>query len=566
MAACGLLTARQKSVENWVLIFEYELPRERGRRPDVVVLGPGWVLALEFKDYSIALAEHLDQAAAYARDLHSYHSQCADLSVVPFLVLTKSVEPRRKDGDVWVTGAAELAEVIEDVVGQLPSRAQIEPTTWLNGDYLPLPSLVNAARLIFEHEPLPQIRRALSAGIPQTIRALVETAKTARARGERHLALVTGVPGAGKTLVGLQFVYENHFGEKTPENNAVFLSGNGPLVKVLQHALRSSVFVQDVHGFLRQYGGNSLRRPIEHIWVYDEAQRAWDAQRVGDKRGHATSEPEDFLKIGCRIERWATMIGLIGEGQEIHLGEEAGLGQWNDAIRVAGERWIVHCPPKLTHVFTAAAKIHADRSLDLSQSLRSHLAEDVQNWVGAVLSGRMEDARSLADNVHSQGFAIYVTRDLERAKAYVRERYAGQADKRFGLLASSKGKNLPAYGVRNDYNFTRNMREGPWYNDVPDSRFSCCQLTEVATEFACQGLELDMPIVCWGSDLTWADSRWRSLPQTRSTAKNPHQLRINSYRVLLSRGRDGLIIFVPADDIGTPTAEALVTSGARRLA
>ncbi|MEZ4504269.1 MAG: DNA/RNA helicase domain-containing protein [Thermomicrobiales bacterium] len=147
---------------------------------------------------------------------------------------------------------------------------------------------------------------------------------------------------------------------KTAKSDAVFLSGNGPLVKVLQYALKSTVFVQDVHGFLRDYGGTSSRLPRERIWVYDEAQRAWDSKRVQEKRGHEYSEPEDFIRLGERVTDWALIVGLIGEGQEIHLGEESGLGQWNDAIANSRLPWIVHCPTRLASTFPSAQSIHAN--------------------------------------------------------------------------------------------------------------------------------------------------------------------------------------------------------------
>ena len=552
------------SAGEWTIIFEYELPRERGRRPDVVILAGTVVLVLEFKDFGQIFETHIDQVRAYARDLRHYHAASHHNLVEPVLVLTKATSLLSERDDVTVAGPDQLSAVLvrfADVLGGPP----IEPGVWLAADYAPLPSLVTAARSIFEHEPLPQIRRAHSAGIPGTIATLVDIAKQAQARGERHLALVTGVPGAGKTLVGLQFVYENHFQVADAERSAVFLSGNGPLVKVLQHALKSTVFVQDVHGFLKQYGGQNGRVPEEHIWVYDEAQRAWDAQRVNDKRGHSTSEPEDFLRIGERMNSWALMVGLIGEGQEIHLGEEAGLTQWNHAIASMSQPWIVHCPGKVSHQFGAADHVEPSDSLDLTNTLRSHLADDVQLWVRHLLEGDLAAAAGAAQRVKHDGFDIYVTRSLEIAKNYVIQRYIGNQDKRYGLIASSKAKNLAKWDIKNEYNFTKNLREGKWYNDPPHSRFSCCQLHDVATEFACQGLELDFPIVSWGSDLLWTGAAWASPPQRRSQAKNPHQLRINSYRVLLTRGRDGFVIFVPPEPTMDSTYEALAAAGLQTL-
>jgi len=397
------------------IIFEYELPRERGRRPDVVILVGPTVVVLEFKDYRTARQAHIDQVAAYARDFRHYHAASHTVTVVPLLVLTGSIDPPTTVDDVTIVGPKDVACAL---AGFERGNA-IDPYNWLASDYSPLPTLVAAARTIFKHEPLPHIRRAHSAGIPETIAELVRIADEAQSKHELHLALVTGVPGAGKTLVGLQFVYLNH------DRTAVFLSGNGPLVKVLQHALKSTIFVQDVHGFLKSYGGNGRRQPEEHIWVYDEAQRAWDAERVQSKRGHGASEPEDFLRLGTRMNGWAFVVGLIGEGQEIHLGEEAGLGQWNDAIAAVGGGWTVHCPAKVAHLFKAKAVVSRDE-LDLTTSLRSHLAEDVQAWVRLVLTGELAKAGNTRDSVKGQGFDMYITRDLDAAKAYVRERYAGR--------------------------------------------------------------------------------------------------------------------------------------------
>jgi DUF2075 family protein len=549
----------------WAVIFEYELPRERGRRPDVVILTGSQVIVLEFKETATLQRAHVDQAAAYARDLRHYHAASHDKLVDPVLVLTRSPVARE-----WPDGrrganlsprvgasphtVAELADVavvnprgLAEVIAELERRAPDEPIDvegWLAADYSPLPSLVAAARRIFEHEPLPQIKKAQSAGIPDTIATLVAAANQAREGQELHLALITGVPGSGKTLVGLQFVYENHFGDTGSQRTAVFLSGNGPLVDVLQYALKSKVFVQDVHGFLKQYGGDSIRVPEEHIWVYDEAQRAWDAQRVREKRGHDRSEPEDFLSIGSRKDSWALMVGLIGEGQEIYLGEEAGLRQWNDAIAKTSDSWTVHCPRKIADIFDSADRLDISESLDLDTSLRTHLAEDVQGWVEDLLDGRLDAAAVHAEAMEKQGFRLYLTRELERATGYARERYRLEQDKRYGFLGSSKGK-LDPFGIPTDYYATQRIKIGPWYYDDPESAKSCCRLDSAATEFQCQGLELDLPIVGWGVDLHWNGRSWQSPPQRRSQARDPHLLRLNSYRVLLTRGRDGVVLYVP---------------------
>ncbi len=576
-AALRELAASAARAREWAIIFEYELPRERGRRPDVVILTGSQVLVLEFKETTALQRAHVDQVAAYARDLGHYHAASHDKLVDPVLVLTRCpVERQWPDGEriregcrgageergagtgpghgygeSVTQGLSEVAVVnpqgLRAVIAELERRAPDEPVDmqrWLDADYSPLPSLVSAARSIFEHERLPQIKKARSAGISDTIATLVAAANQASENRELHLALITGVPGSGKTLVGLQFVYENHFGDTGSQRSAVFLSGNGPLVQVLQYALRSKVFVQDVHGFLKQYGGASARTPDEHIWVYDEAQRAWDAQRVREKRGHDRSEPEDFLNIGARKDSWALMVGLIGEGQEIYLGEEAGLSQWNDAIQKSSESWTVHCPRKIASTFESADRLETNESLNLDTSLRTHLAEDVQCWVQDLLEGRLDAAAGHAEVMEKQGFRLYLTRDLEQARRYVRERYRTEEDKRYGFLGSSKGR-LNPFGIPTDFYSTQRMKIGPWYYDHPESAGSCCRLDSAATEFQCQGLELDLPIVGWGVDLHWNGRAWQSPPQRRAPGRDPHLLRLYSYRVLLTRGRDGLVLFVP---------------------
>jgi hypothetical protein len=217
----------------------------------------------------------------------------------------------------------------------------------------------------------------------------------------------------------------------------------------------------------------------------------------------------------------------------------------------------------LQDVFGGAHEVFAKSCLDLSTSLRSHLAEDVQQWVKYLLEGELPTAARYAGDAMRNGFKVYATREHDDAVQYVRERYKDEEEKRYGWVASSKATNLLARGIDNSY--TRPFREGPWFNDPPESSYSCCQLRGVATEFQCQGLELDMPLVAWGDDLTWSGSGWLSRRSRRPTARDPHKLRLNSYRVLLSRGRDGVVVYVPPDAVLDGTHEALVAAGAERL-
>lgn len=556
--ALGALVLARAEAATWGVILEYELPRERGRRPDAVLLAPGRLLVLEFKGHSSPTPEHLDQVESYARDLGAYHEGTHGLKTIPVLVVSGGdSEPRGRH--VYVASEATLPALLKELL-EIATGSPPDLAAWLSSEYVPLPTLVTAARALFRHEPLPSIKRARSAGIPQTVDRLAQIANRAAERSEKHLALVTGVPGAGKTLVGLQLVYDSHVSGDGELKDAVFLSGNGPLVQVLQHALKSSVFVQDVHGFLKQYGGPRRQTPREHIWVYDEAQRAWDAVQVLSKRGHSVSEPADFVGIAEKMPGWAMLVGLIGEGQEIHNGEEGGLAQWNEALASSASGWAVHCPGRIASGFTNAASVCEWNELDLTISLRSHLASDVQDWVAHLLAGHLDQAGSAAARAQNLGYAMYLTHDLERAKGYARARYSDNSNARFGLIASSKARDLPAHGIRNDYSFTKRIRIGPWFNDPVTSDKSCCKLDETATEFQVQGLELDLPLLCWGDDLWWDETRWASRPSPRSKAKDPHRLRVNSYRVLLSRGRDGIVVFLPPD--GAPlTRDALLKSG-----
>jgi hypothetical protein len=542
----------------WSIVLEFELPLEGGRRPDVIVLGPNKIFVLEFKQDPILQRSSLDQVAAYARDLAEYHSQSHGIEVVPLLIPTRTIDKSEIRDVVTVISPDKIAPFLD-------SAEETEPINlerWLSGDYAPLPTLIAAAKMIFNNERLPSIKRAESYGVAKAVIKLREIVRNSELNSERSLAFVSGVPGAGKTLVGLQFVYE----ESNQDTQAIFLSGNGPLVEVLRDALKSKAFVSDLHAFIKSYGTTS-KIPKQHIIVFDEAQRAWDASNMMLKKSVEYSEPELLVAIGERIPDWTALVGLIGHGQEIHTGEEAGIPGWFDAIKSkhAISDWKVFAPPRFTKDFPNRAITECEE-LDLNHSLRSKQAEYLHDWVQSLLTGDLSEASRISQRIWLQNFPIFVTRDLAEAKQYVTDRFAGETSKRYGIIASSKDQVLPKYGIANGFHETKQVKNAKWYNSNLGEPGSCCNLEEVVTEFGCQGLELDMAIVAWGNDYLWDGTEWlmRKM-RTRVPQQDPHQLRLNSYRVLLTRSREGLVIFIPPDPEFDQTEHAFLAAGARIL-
>lgn len=567
------------------IILEYELPLE-ARRIDALILDAGTIWVIEFKGRPRASAANLDQVAAYARDLRCYHALCHSAPVVPILIMTSSKDKDEQVGDVLVGGRGAIARQLANA-----SRAGSAPAATADAflapeAYRPLPSLIEAARELFQHGDLRPIRRARAATDPAAacIASIIHDAARTRSR---RLVLLTGLPGAGKTLVGLRVVHSHFLDDLAvarangkPSAPAVFLSGNGPLVEVLQYELRSAggegkAFVRGVKDYVRQYSGPRQGIPPEHVLVFDEAQRAWDAARVAD--GHkvhvstAKSEPHHFIDFAERIPEWCVVIGLIGGGQEIHVGEEAGIGQWREALDsrgTAGE-WTVHGPPHIQASFGRSnAPFEAAAALHLDTELRFHAASDLHEYVAGLLEGAdsAENARR-AEALRRSGYRLRISRDLDEAKQYLRNRYADDPTARFGLVASSKDKDLLAHGVPNDFQSTKFVKYGPWYSDEETSpgEHSCRLLKRCVTEFGAQGLELDACLLAWGTDFRREGGRWSNADargyRTVVPLRDPFQLRLNSYRVLLTRGRDATVAFVPPRPDLDETYEYLSTSG-----
>jgi hypothetical protein len=581
---------RDVLAKHYSAILEYELPME-SRRPDVILLVSGGVLVVELKGKLEPSQADIDQVAAYARDLKCYHRDCWNREVIPVLVPTRACGYQRQISNVHIAGP----DALDALVAQLTTQAagvSIDRASFLEDEaYCPIPTLVEAARELFESGQLRTIHRARAATAP-AVEAISNIAHHAAATSSRHLVLLTGVPGAGKTLVGLQSVHARYLDDLavprangTPTTPAVFLSGNGPLVQVLQYELKRAggdgkTFVRGVKDYVKRYSRRQDLVPPEHVLVFDEAQRAFDAAKVAlthkEDSATAKSEPEHFIEFAERIPGWCVVIGLIGSGQEIHVGEEGGLVQWRWAVERSqrSPEWTVHAPLAVEDVFDGSSVHFAlQPSLNLDTELRFHAARHLHRFVAALLGGESPTVLApMAQELESEGYTLRLTRDLAVAKAYLRERYGENPNARFGMIASSKDRDLEAFGVPNDFQATKTVKIGPWYADAEDEprRLSCRRLETCVTEFGAQGLELDAALLAWGTDLTFAGGAWSNANargyQQRRLVRDAMQLRVNAYRVLLTRGRDGCVVFVPPLRSLDETFEYLKVAGFLALA
>ena len=570
-------------------LLEYQLPYE-SRRIDVVLLGNGAVVVVELKGKEQPNQADLDQVSAYARDLRCYHRDCDRRPIYPILIPTRFHGPYQIKDGIYIVAPNRIKELFTELLSK-QFDPPVSPESFIDHDaYTPLPTLVQAARELFDKKELRNVWRAWSATNPAVERILNIFREAAETK-TRHLVLLTGVPGSGKTLVGLRLVHDRSLDKLAVERAggrplapAVFLSGNGPLVEVLQYVLRGGggggkTFVRGVKDYVKYYSKPAKPVPREHVIIFDEAQRAWDADQVAEK--HKTelgpegikSEPEHFVEFGERVPEWAVVIGLIGSGQEIHIGEEAGMIQWRWAVEKSREpdAWQIHAPKNAVEAFKESnLKVQIEPVLNLDTEIRNHTIPHLHDFIDDLLEAKSpEICRVRSKFILDEKLFLYVTRDLELAKTYVMNLYENNKEARFGLVASSRDKELVRYGINNDYHSTKNIHPGPWFSDGLESPESCCQLRSTITEFQAQGLELDMTILCWGTDFVWNDGKWSTERakgfKRGAKVKDPFQLRKNSYRVLLTRGRDGTVVFVPPDPFLDGTYNRLIDCGFKYL-
>ncbi|HJI85616.1 MAG TPA: DUF2075 domain-containing protein [Ruminococcus bromii] len=574
------------------IIFEYTIPRI-GNRIDNIVIYKGIIFLLEFKVGEKKYHSYaIEQVTDYAFDLSCFHKESHNRLLVPILISTKAhsvkQEIRISKDNVLETiccNEYEIAKYITEVSLKF-IQDEIIPDDWINSLYMPTPTIIEAAQALYLGHNVEDISRndASAKNLNQTTKAINKIIDYSKAHNRKSICFITGVPGAGKTLAGLNIAVERQ--KIAEDEHAVFLSGNGPLVDVLQEALarddakrnhisrkeasrKVKEFIQIIHHF-RDDAISVDTPPVEKVAIFDEAQRAWDEQNLTDfmkKKKHIEdfnmSEPEFLISILNRHNDWATIICLIGGGQEINKGESAGIYGWFDSLRNNYPNWDIYVSDKITddeyskgHNFAEMTKnmnVNIIEDLHLAVSLRSFRSENVSNFVKALLDVDIDTAKRLYEQFNND-YPVFVTRNLHKAKLWVRSQAKGS--QRYGLTASSGAKRLRKYGI-----WVQNKIEATnWFLNGKNDIRSSFHLEETATEFDIQGLELDWTIVCWDADLRFENGDFKHLKfvgtkwQNIKSADNILYLK-NAYRVLLTRARQGFVIFVPTGDETDITAK-----------
>lgn len=581
LAEIRILKKQLEVFETGHIIFEYTIPRI-GERIDVVYLKSGLVFSLEFKvgekNYSRSA---IDQVTDYVLDLKNFHKASHNRILVPILVATEALERSNdlqelRPGilNVLYCNKSNLATVINAVLQQYDEK-ELDAGEWIESVYMPTPTIIEAAQALYRNHSVKDIARndAKAVNLQQTAEAINKIIEESKQKHSKAICFITGVPGAGKTLAGLNIANERHnFAE---EEHAVFLSGNKPLVDVLREALirdessRKNIskqeatkkvlpFIQMIHHF-RDAELITQEPPNEKVVIFDEAQRAWTQEKLSEfmkrKKGVADftmSEPEFLIDVMDRHKDWAVIICLVGGGQEINTGE-AGLSEWFDALATKFPQWEIYVSDKITDSEYVQNKPLIERlstlnhhivtTLHLAVSLRSFRSEKVAGFVKALLDADSRCAQMLYTET-SKNYPIFLTRNLQKAKEWVRSRAKGT--ERYGLIASSGAKRLRSCGIW----VQSKIDAKHWFLDDKYDVRSSYALEEVATEFDIQGLEVDWSIVAWDADLRFVEDHFEYFKfigagwQRVNKVENQQYLK-NTYRVLLTRARQGVIIFVP---------------------
>ena len=621
----GVLSALP--VKDSQIIFEYDIPR-LGKRVDVVLLLNGIVFCLEFKvGESKILEADVDQVLDYALDLKNFHKFSEDRIIAPILVATNysnsssDIQMSVYDDMVvnpLVTGKDGILDLINAVLNRFPNETPVNPN-WIISPYAPTPTIIEAAKSLYENHTVEDITRheADEVSTDRTIAYILDVIRNSKANQEKSICFVTGVPGAGKTLVGLDVaVKQTYQGQDEPieEEQAVYLSGNGPLVAVLNEALAQDNYkknkgtgkklsdarreVSKSIQIIHRYRDNMLAKiknpvengvleidpekavkyktagfgEVEHVAIFDEAQRSWTHKRLADylKRGGTygnklkvpnfpLSEAAFLIWSLDQREDWATIVCLVGGGQEINTGE-AGISEWIKALNEQFPHWNVYISPKLTDAEYAEGKVNEllkdnanvtySEDLHLGVSLRSYRAEKLSAFVHALLFFD-ESAAKLYSEIKDK-YPIVLTRDMAKAKQWLHSKVRGT--ERTGVLVTKESARFKPLSIHVLPSGDENAVH--WFLDDKTDVRSSNYLEDAATEIQVQGLELDYTCLLWDADMRYENGEWHFYKfngQTRWTeqianTESKQELQkymLNAYRVLLTRARAGMVICVP---------------------
>jgi hypothetical protein len=580
--------AKSDSARFWGLLLEFSIPRKE-MRIDTVLLIRDAIVVVEAKT-GTAASQARRQIEEYALLLHYFHKGSSDRRIVPIIVSSDSHDT---DLDVlnqrelfpqlatyWITPVCrsswnELSDVLVTI--EDTSKDQASVTLWDDSPYFPIPSILEAALALRSGLSIREIAHSeASENEIENVRLAVQKClDRARSEGRHAICFLTGVPGSGKTLVGLSLAHS----DENKTNAIHFMSGNGPLVQVLQHlftqeSMRAGAYapqatlIENVHVFARYHTEDNQGPPSNHAIIFDEAQRAWNRMQNMKKFRRDYSEPEMLLRIMERHQDWAMVVALVGGGQEINDGE-AGLEEWGRALVEASKEWLIYASPEVLEGGQSTAghrlfddplkrrEVQTSSALHLRTSNRSLRADQLATWVNLLLDGKSDEAASLKI---TERFPIFLSRNLNETRTKLREQ--GIGSERCGLVGSSGAARLRAEGLEPNSSFHADYPWEHWYLAEESDVRSSYRCEVFATEFEIQGLELDWIGLCWGGDFIWDESRgWqlrtlRHGSPTKWTAIKSEEKKIyrrNAYRVLLTRARKGMVIFVPRGNENDPT-------------
>jgi hypothetical protein len=606
--------SKYKNTDRGSIYLEYNIPR-MGHRVDAIILIDGIVFILEYKTGGQTFNQSArNQVWDYALDLKNFHADSKDRIFVPIVVVPGapdnhcSIELRSSTDKVYeplFTNTRQLGVVIQNILdqfGQVSGRSPQTDDAWANSGYEPTPTIIEAAIALYEKHNVADITKS-GGDIEKTSEVLSQIIEHCRSEHRKAICFITGVPGAGKTLIGLNTAIE----QSSKEGKAVYLSGNFPLVEVLQEALTRDyiarkrciesneekktrtkkgdakrevkTFIQMIHHYRDQYlegvditpedikpipgYTDKAYIPAEHVAIFDEAQRAWtkeELQRFMREKKNIQnfpySEPEYLISCMDRQRDWGVVVCLVGNGQSINKGE-AGLKEWIESILRRYRSWDVYISQAILESgelsqeqIKAIPQLKPREELHLEMSMRSFRSESVSLFINQLLDLKVKEAKSTLSELIENNYPIVLTRSLERAKRWLRSKKRG--NERIGLLASSKAERLKAISINVKYNpnFVH------WFLEDSQDIRSSDTLEDALTEFEVQGLEIDWACVAWDADLrlsvdkrSWEHFQLRGGSKWQNIKKSVNQeYQINAYRVLLTRARQGIVVLIPEGD------------------